>query len=80
MIPLVLTLYIVATIHLGARWYWVRQAFIVRGTTRKTIFSSFLDDRYRCIWIISGLSASVNIVIADCVLVRHTPYYFISLR
>ncbi|KAK0218560.1 hypothetical protein EDD85DRAFT_866221 [Armillaria nabsnona] len=68
MIPLVLTLYIIATIHLGARWYWVRQAFIVRGTTRKTIFSSFLDERYRCIWIISGLSASVNIVIADCVL------------
>ncbi|KAK0207545.1 hypothetical protein IW262DRAFT_1302620 [Armillaria fumosa] len=69
MIPLVLVLYINATIHLGARWYWVRQAFIVHGTTREAIFSSVLDERYRCIWIISGLSASINIVIADCVLV-----------
>ncbi|KAK0470410.1 uncharacterized protein EV420DRAFT_113771 [Desarmillaria tabescens] len=66
MIPLVLILYILETIHLGARWYWVRQAFIVHGATRETIFSSFLDERYRHIWIVSGLSASINIVIADC--------------
>ncbi len=70
-------MYVCATVHLAVRWYWVRQAFIVFGDTAEEILASFMNERYRWMWGISGVSASLSIIIADCVLVRDPPRSFI---
>ncbi|KAF8918445.1 hypothetical protein CPB85DRAFT_84744 [Mucidula mucida] len=62
-------MYVCATVHLAVRWYWVRQAFIVFGDTAEEILASFMNERYRWMWGISGVSASLSIIIADCVLI-----------
>ncbi|KAK0439467.1 uncharacterized protein EV420DRAFT_1583747 [Desarmillaria tabescens] len=62
-------LYSFETVHLGVRWYWVRQAFIVNGDSRMAIYQSFLNEDYRWMWAVSGVFASMNILIADCVLI-----------
>ncbi len=70
MVAIIAVLYSFQTVHLGVRWYWVRQAFIVNGDSRTAIFESFLNQDYQWMWAVSGVFASLNILIADCVLVR----------
>lgn len=69
MAVIIAVLYSFETVHLGVRWYWVRQAFIVNGDSRTAIFESFLSQDYQWMWAVSGVFASLNILIADCVLI-----------
>ncbi|KAK0186191.1 hypothetical protein F5146DRAFT_1069742 [Armillaria mellea] len=69
MAAIIAVLYSFETVHLGVRWYWVRQAFIVNGDSRTAIFESFLNSDYQWMWAVSGVFASLNILIADCVLI-----------
>ncbi|KAK0197703.1 hypothetical protein F5146DRAFT_948012 [Armillaria mellea] len=69
MAVIIAVLYSFETVHLGVRWYRVRQAFIVNGDSRTAIFESFLNPDYQWMWVVNGVFASFNILIADCVLI-----------
>ncbi|KAF9028365.1 hypothetical protein BDZ89DRAFT_1133678 [Hymenopellis radicata] len=66
---LILTMYSLATIHVSVRWYWIRQALIVKGTTASSVVAALGDTRFLWLWMTSGIVASLNIFIADCILI-----------
>ncbi|KAK0460467.1 uncharacterized protein EV420DRAFT_1762739 [Desarmillaria tabescens] len=73
-------MYIMATMHLSVRWFYARRAFITKGETEETRFYALIDSLIAGgpLWVptISSVVASINILIADCVIVtslaRHT--------
>ncbi|KAF8915216.1 hypothetical protein CPB85DRAFT_1251651 [Mucidula mucida] len=69
MLSVLVLMYLLATTHLGVRWYWVRQAFVVEATTPEDSFYVFLEVKYFWVWVVSGLTFGLNTVIADSVLI-----------
>lgn len=64
-----LSMYSLQIIHLALRWWLVRQAFILHGETADETVA-YLEELPQWFLILSGLSSDVNIILADCVLVR----------
>ncbi len=68
------TMYILATMHLSVRWFYARRAFITNGQTEETRFFALVDSLIAGgpLWVptISSVVASINILLADCVIVR----------
>ncbi len=75
MLSVLVLMYLLATTHLGVRWYWVRQAFVVEATTPEDSFYVFLEVKYFWVWVVSGLTFGLNTVIADSVLVSLSLYW-----
>ncbi|KAK0491734.1 hypothetical protein EDD18DRAFT_1109484 [Armillaria luteobubalina] len=67
-------MYIMATMHISVRWFYARRAFITNGETEETRFSALTDSLIAGgpLWVptISSVVASINILIADCVITR----------
>lgn len=64
-----LSMYSLQIIHLALQWWLVKQAFILHGETAdETII--YLKELPRWFLVLSDLSSDVNIILADCVLVR----------
>ncbi len=67
-------MYILATMHLSVRWFYARRAFITNGQTEETRFFALVDSLIAGgpLWVptISSVVASINILLADCVIVR----------
>ncbi len=67
-------MYIMATMHVAVRWFYARRAFIANGETEETRFFALIDSLIAGgpLWVptISSIVASINILTADCVIVR----------
>ncbi len=67
-------MYIMATMHVDVRWFYARRAFIANGETEETRFFALIDSLIAGgpLWVptISSIVASINILTADCVIVR----------
>ncbi len=67
-------MYIMATLRVAVRWYYARRAFITHGETKETRFSALIDALIAGgpLWVptISNVVTSINILTADCVIVR----------
>ncbi len=67
-------MHIMATIHMAVRWFYARRAFIMNGETEETRFFALIDPLIAGgpLWIptISSIVAGINVLLADCVIVR----------
>ncbi|KAF9026017.1 hypothetical protein BDZ89DRAFT_1135045 [Hymenopellis radicata] len=66
---LVTLMWCMATIHSALRWNELEFTFIEHGATREDQFDARFADGFRALRILSGVSAAVNIFIADAIVI-----------
>ena len=70
-------MYTMATMHLAMRWFYARRAFITKGGTDETRYHALIDwtatGDFTWALMINDIAASINILVADCVIVCFLP-------
>ncbi|KAF9021344.1 hypothetical protein BDZ89DRAFT_1163821 [Hymenopellis radicata] len=65
---LITVMWSLATVIFGVRWYYITSTYVDHGDSRESAFDFSASDFSSAVSIVSRVSLSINVMIADCIL------------
>ncbi len=75
---LITIMWSLATLIFGVRWYYLSSTYVDHGDSRESAFDFSASGFSTVISIVSRVSLSINVLIADCILVSLKSHIFIG--